>query len=121
MENFYFFVIRNIKTDIIEHSVAMTSEDDVKSFDQVGNQMIKVSRSMDLHLGERWNNGNPDFSSKALREKRVELLKETDWMSSNDRVMSDAERQYRQDLRDIPNQPGFPNNVVWPTKPQGET
>jgi hypothetical protein len=25
--------------------------------------------------------------------------------------------QYRQDLLDIPQQPGFPNDVVWPIKP----
>jgi len=26
--------------------------------------------------------------------------------------------QYRQALRDIPQQDGFPENVIWPTKPE---
>jgi hypothetical protein len=29
----------------------------------------------------------------------------------------DAWVQYRQDLLDVPSQPGFPNNIIWPTKP----
>ena len=31
--------------------------------------------------------------------------------------MSDEWRTYRQALRDVPTQEGFPNTVTWPTKP----
>jgi hypothetical protein len=30
----------------------------------------------------------------------------------------DAWTQYRQDLLDVPSQPGFPRNIIWPTKPE---
>ena len=48
------------------------------------------------------------------------LLSETDYMMMPDYPMSDTDRDalraYRQLLRDIPEQPGFPNSVVWPIK-----
>jgi hypothetical protein len=39
-------------------------------------------------------------------------------MATSDYVMSDAWKIYRQALRDVPNQDGFPQNVIWPTKPE---
>jgi len=51
------------------------------------------------------------------REWRNILLAETDWWAVSDRTMSDEEYNYRQALRDIPQQEGFPTNIVWPTKP----
>ena len=55
--------------------------------------------------------------AKKVREKRDQLLKQTDWRASSDLTLSDGWRSYRQALRDIPSQLGFPNNVVWPTMP----
>jgi len=52
-----------------------------------------------------------------IREKRNTLLAETDWMATSDRTMTQAEIDYRQALRDIPQQEGFPTDVIWPTKP----
>ena len=36
-----------------------------------------------------------------LRDERNRLLSETDWMASSDYSMTDAQKKYRQDLRDI--------------------
>ena len=36
-----------------------------------------------------------------LRLQRNFLLKETDWWASSDLTMTDAQKKYRQDLRDI--------------------
>lgn len=36
-----------------------------------------------------------------LRFERNRLLSETDWMASSDYNMTDAQKKYRQDLRDI--------------------
>ena len=57
--------------------------------------------------------------SKAInvRNERNQLISETDWMACSDVTMSDAWRTYRQALRDIPSQEGFPNDVTWPTSP----
>ena len=39
---------------------------------------------------------------KNIREKRNNLLEETDWMANSDVTMSDAWKTYRQALRDLP-------------------
>jgi len=56
--------------------------------------------------------------SIGLREMRDEFLLKTDWMALSDVTMSAEWQAYRQALRDIPEQEGFPDNVVWPTKPK---
>ena len=53
-----------------------------------------------------------------LRERRNTLLAETDWWANSDVTMTDEQRAYRQALRDIPLQEGFPHSVTWPTKPE---
>jgi hypothetical protein len=55
-----------------------------------------------------------------LREKRNSLLAETDWWGASDNTMTDAQKKYRQDLRDLTT--GLDtvekvNSVTWPTKP----
>lgn len=52
-----------------------------------------------------------------VRSQRDKLLAETDWMALSDVVMSPEMATYRQALRDISDQVGFPHNVVWPVKP----
>ena len=46
-------------------------------------------------------------------------LKESDWTQYRDVALSnDADwKTYRQALRDIPTQSGFPETITWPTKP----
>ena len=60
---------------------------------------------------------------QGVRTKRDNLLKETvdsvnsmRWEALSE-VQKDAWRVYRQALLDVPQQEGFPNNVIWPTKP----
>jgi len=55
---------------------------------------------------------------ESVRQKRNALLAETDWWAVADRTMTQAETDYRQALRDVPAQAGFPENVTWPTKPE---
>ena len=38
-------------------------------------------------------------------------------MGCSDVIMSDEWREYRQELRDITTQEGFPHNVEWPNEP----
>ena len=52
-----------------------------------------------------------------LRSKRNVLLSETDMWGIADRGMSDEMRAYRQALRDVPQQEGFPDTIVWPIRP----
>jgi hypothetical protein len=51
-----------------------------------------------------------------VRIERNKLLAETDWMALGDVTMTDSWKTYRQVLRDLPKQSGFPD-VDFPTKP----
>lgn len=57
-----------------------------------------------------------------VRAERNELLRHTDWTQLPD--VPEATRlawePYRQALRDVPDQPGFPHEVEWPTPPARE-
>ena len=52
-----------------------------------------------------------------VRRRRTQLLGETDYLALSDHTLSTEMTTYRQALRDIPSQEGFPFNVTWPTKP----
>lgn len=56
----------------------------------------------------------------AVKSKRNQLLQESDWTQLADIPQETKDRwePYRQALRDITDQPGYPNTVTWPTKPQ---
>lgn len=54
----------------------------------------------------------------AIRNQRNRLLSDTDWMALSDNTMTEAWAAYRQALRDITAQAGFPYSVTWPTKPE---
>ena len=51
-----------------------------------------------------------------IRSQRDALLRECDWWASSDLTISDAQKKYRQDLRDIPSQSDV-DNITWPSKP----
>lgn len=51
------------------------------------------------------------------REERDDLLKATDIYGLGDMTMSSEMSTYRQALRDVPDQAGFPTTVTWPTHP----
>jgi hypothetical protein len=57
--------------------------------------------------------------AKDAREKRDLLLKESDWTQLSDVKLSNISvwNAYRQLLRDIPQQLGFPQSIDWPVKP----
>lgn len=54
-----------------------------------------------------------------VRDERNRLIAESDWTQLQDTpVNKETWAIYRQALRDIPEQSGFPWNVEWPTKPE---
>lgn len=54
---------------------------------------------------------------EGIRIKRTGLLMETDHYGMSDMTMTEAMTTYRQALRDLPAQSGFPTSITWPTKP----
>ena len=57
----------------------------------------------------------------SVRLSRDEALKASDWTQLADSPLSDADKAawatYRQELRDITEQEGFPNDITWPVSP----
>ena len=56
--------------------------------------------------------------AESVRSERDQKLKDTDWMGMSDVTMSADWATYRQALRDIPSQEGFPNTITWPDEPE---
>lgn len=81
------------------------------------NIWLEVWRETDAtqeEIAERTN-----IQAAEIRNKRNDLLVSTDWTQGKDiaEVVSSAWATYRDALRNIPQQPGFPWAVVWPQKP----
>ena len=58
---------------------------------------------------------------KLIRKERNSLLQECDWTQFNDSPLSEADKElwatYRDSLRDVPAQAGFPWDINWPELP----
>jgi hypothetical protein len=64
-------------------------------------------------------NGKPGgLSAEAVRRDRDAYLAATDVWALSDRTMTAEQTAYRQALRDITDQAGFPADITWPTKPE---
>ena len=68
---------------------------------------------------------NSQEPMRLLRIERNRRLQETDWWAGKDVTMSQARKDYRQALRDLPSaaepkldENGQLTNVTWPTKPE---
>lgn len=62
--------------------------------------------------------GANDRAAAEIRTERDAKLTESDWTQVIDAPVDQAAwATYRQALRDIPDQAGFPNEVNWPTAP----
>ena len=60
--------------------------------------------------------------AKIVRTQRTEKLRDCDWTQLDDTPMSNTQKadwaEYRQALRDVPDQAGFPWEVEWPVQPE---
>ena len=61
-----------------------------------------------------------DTTEDDAREKRNNLLAETDWWAVTDRTITVEQTTYRQALRDLPSHSDWPAvaDSDWPTKPE---
>ena len=58
-------------------------------------------------------------AAESVRKSRNALLVATDYMGLADYPVKAGELEYRQALRDVPQQAGFPKTHAWPNKPNG--
>ena len=63
--------------------------------------------------------GHQDISWHEIRSTRDHLLQKSDWRAVKDRVLSTAWKEYRQALRDLPQDHAESNDAAdnWPVKP----
>ena len=59
----------------------------------------------------------PAATWDSVRAERNQLLKDTDWQGMSDVTMSDAQKAYRQKLRDLPATNADPTKIVFPDAP----
>jgi hypothetical protein len=63
-----------------------------------------------------------DYEMAQMRYRRNQFLKDCDWTQLDDTPMSNTQKadwaEYRQALRDVPDQAGFPWEVEWPVQPE---
>ena len=65
-----------------------------------------------------WADSANDRAFISLRAERNVLLIETDWWASGDLIITQAQKDYRQELRDLPADTSDPANPTWPTIPE---
>lgn len=64
------------------------------------------------------NQRSTDIASENIRRERNKRLAETDHHALSDTAAMTTEMStYRQALRDVPSQSGFPFSVTWPVRP----
>lgn len=117
------------------HVIVTLSNGDVYPFTYIvdgsddNDGIVSVSVRNAYHNGELniaefpENEEDHEYSHKKseIIQRRNILLNDSDYLMMIDYPISDEKKQeikvYRQALRDIPQQDGFPDNIVWPEKP----
>jgi hypothetical protein len=86
----------------------------------------EITQAEHAELVKSFNDWRNAFEQEQLelraaqeRKRRDTLLDESDFAVLPDSPVADVEpwKTYRQALRDVPQQAGFPNDIEWPEKP----
>jgi len=88
-------------------------------YHNIGGKMVQYTSEEEAIADaeqETIDNGTSLVISHIMKQHRDTLLSESDVHALADRI-TDEWRTYRQALRDVPSQAGFPDNITWPTKP----
>ena len=119
------FTIYNLDTGEIEHSTSTVAEINEVGLLE-GQGIIEGSyQPNEYKIVDGEAVVRTDNTLEILRNKRNELLKESDWTQVNDCPLSDSKKQewatYRQSLRDLPATYQSVNNiadVIFPSMPE---
>lgn len=89
------------------------------SYDDTVNTLVDSVELVNEQWVQKWivENVAEELAIFNVRRKRDRLLSETDWLALSDNVLTEDWAAYRQALREVPQQTGFPFEVVWPIKP----
>ena len=120
------YVIETYKLDAILEGAQPQTTPPYETVVRQGIEEIKGKWFTKYVIGPIFNNQEDEDSyrlridtqaSEGIRSTRNSLISKSDWMGCSDVIMSDEWREYRQELRDITDQEGFPHNVEWPEEP----
>ena len=111
----YKVVVRNgVEQDANGNWVhAWTENDMFQEYTDDDDNVVTVQDQIDAKVAA--DNAALEATERATRD---DLLKATDHYGLSDVPMTDAMTAYRQALRDVPQQAGFPQTITWPTKPE---
>jgi hypothetical protein len=74
-----------------------------------------------VEISEEQYQNNVALQTQAVKADRDRMIASTDWIVTKSiesgEPVPDAWRTYRQALRDIPAQAGFPFDITWPARP----
>ena len=104
-------VAKTEKPDV-DHTKSVTEGTPVLKGD-TWTQVWEVTDATAEEVAER-----TESQARYVRSKRDDMIADTDWMALSDNTLTDAWATYRQSLRDITSQQGFPHSITWPTKPE---
>lgn len=81
--------------------------------------VVSVVPRTDADIAAAQSTETTEQKAQNIRSKRTNLLRKSDWTQGADVPTSTKSKwtDYRQNLRDLPAQSGFPDSVTWPTQP----
>jgi len=108
-----------IENNVVTNIIKVANEEEANLFNAVylGEDAAIGDVVIDGTIPEKPIKSESTLKANKIREDRNKLLADTDWWGLTDHVMTSEEAAYRQALRDITEQEGFPDNVVYPTLP----
>lgn len=93
-------------------------ETDIPDIDLLSARLVDGEIIKDVGLEEIDNSLSAEAVEILARETRDLLLQQSDWTQVPDAPVDAAVwATYRQSLRDLPSQQGFPDNIAWPDRP----
>lgn len=113
LEEFGIVAIQQVQPPTVSHT--QTWQETTPVLDGgVWKQAYSVSNASQADIAARI-----EEKSKEVRKDRDTRLSDTDWTQVADAPVDKAAwATYRQALRDVPEQAGFPYDITWPSKPE---
>ena len=116
-------LVQTLNRDAMPHKEVIRLKTEKDATDPITGEVDQAQVGQPIY-GNKWligytvENRLQDQAENAVRNKRNSLISDTDWMALSDNTMTPEWVLYRQQLRDITDQEGFPHEVTWPTQPE---
>jgi hypothetical protein len=111
---------KNIPDELLaEYNVYPVKTSNAPDFDSKTHNVKQSVELVDGSWAQVWSIVQIDeqVATNNVRAHRNRLISDTDWMALTDNTMPPEWASYRQALRDLTSQDGFPFAVAWPEKP----